>query len=80
MFDFLRSPPKGPRVMTGHASGLITINVEEADDAKREQIKQDLREPVSHAARALPPRGRPLLLGPSRLGHQMAGTVPPTLR
>ena len=45
MFDFLRSPPKGPRVMTGHAGGLITINVEEADDAKREQIKHDLREP-----------------------------------
>ena len=45
MFDFLRSPPKGPRVMTGHASGLITINVEEADDAKREQIKHDLHEP-----------------------------------
>lgn len=45
MFDFLRSPPGGPRVMTGHASGLITINVEEADDPKREQIKHDLREP-----------------------------------
>jgi hypothetical protein len=45
MFDFLRSPPQGPRVMTGHASGLITINVEEADDVKREQIKHDLREP-----------------------------------
>jgi hypothetical protein len=45
MFDFLRSPPNGPRVMTGHAGGLITINVEEADDAKREQIKHDLREP-----------------------------------
>jgi hypothetical protein len=45
MFDFLRSPPKGPRVMTGHASGLITLNVEEADDAKREQIKHELREP-----------------------------------
>jgi hypothetical protein len=45
MFDFLRSQPGGPRVMTGHASGLITINVEEADDAKREQIKHDLREP-----------------------------------
>ena len=45
MFDFLRSPPNGPRVMTGHASGLITINVEEADDAKREQIRHDLREP-----------------------------------
>jgi len=45
MFDFLRSPPNGPRVMTGHANGLITINVEEADDAKREQIKHDLHEP-----------------------------------
>lgn len=45
MFDFLRSPPKGPRVMTGHANGLITLNVEEADDAKREQVKQDLHEP-----------------------------------
>src|SRR5262245_34098393 len=31
MFDFLRSPPNGPQVMTGHASGLITLNVEEAD-------------------------------------------------
>ena len=45
MFDFLRSPPEGPRVLTGHASGLITINVEEADDAKREHIKHQLREP-----------------------------------
>jgi hypothetical protein len=45
MFDFLRSPAIGPRVMTGHASGLITINVEEADDTKRVKIKQDLHEP-----------------------------------
>jgi len=45
MFDFLRSPPIGPRVMTGHASGLVTINVEEADDAKREQIRHQMREP-----------------------------------
>jgi hypothetical protein len=45
MFDFLRSPEKGPRVLTGHASGLITLNVEEADDAKREEIRQDLHEP-----------------------------------
>lgn len=45
MFDFLRSPPKGPRVLTGHAQGVITLNVEEADDAKREKIRQDLREP-----------------------------------
>ena len=45
MFDFLRSPPNGPRVMTGHASGLITLNVEEADDATREHVRHSLREP-----------------------------------
>jgi hypothetical protein len=45
MFDFLRSPAAGPQVMTGHASGLITINVEEADDAKREHIRHLMREP-----------------------------------
>ena len=44
-FDLLRSPPDGPRVLTGHASGLITLNVEEADDSKREKIRHDLREP-----------------------------------
>jgi hypothetical protein len=45
MFDFLRSPPDGPRVLTGHANGLITLNIEEADDAKREKIRLDLHEP-----------------------------------
>jgi hypothetical protein len=45
MFDFLRSPPGGPQVMTGHANGLITINVEEADDSKREQIRHAMHEP-----------------------------------
>ena len=45
MFDFLRSRPGKPAVMTGHANGLITLNIEEADDAKREKIKHDLREP-----------------------------------
>jgi hypothetical protein len=45
MFDLLRSAPGGPRVMTGHASGLITINVEEADDAKREEMKYEMHEP-----------------------------------
>jgi hypothetical protein len=44
-FDLLRLPPGGPRVMTGHASGLITLNVEEADDAKREKIRHALHEP-----------------------------------
>lgn len=45
MFDFLRSPKEGPRVLTGHADGLITLNVEEADDSKRESIRQAMREP-----------------------------------
>ena len=45
MFDFLRSPPDGPRVLTGHANGLITLNIEEADDATREKIRHDLHEP-----------------------------------
>jgi hypothetical protein len=44
-FDFLRSPPDGQRVMTGHASGLITLDVEEADDSRREKIRQLMREP-----------------------------------
>jgi len=45
VFDFLRSPEGGPRVLTGHASGLITLNVEEADDAIREKNRLALREP-----------------------------------
>lgn len=45
MFDFLRSPPGGPRVMTGHASGLVTLNVEEADDSRRERIRHEMHEP-----------------------------------
>lgn len=45
MFDLLRSPPKGPRVLTGHAEGLITLNVEEADDSIREKTRQQMREP-----------------------------------
>jgi hypothetical protein len=45
MFDFLRSPEKGPRVLTGHANGLITLNVEEADDSVREKIRQEMHEP-----------------------------------
>jgi len=45
MFDFLRSPDKGHRFLTGHANGLITLNVEEADDSKREKIRHEMREP-----------------------------------
>lgn len=45
MFDFLRSPAEGPRVLTGHATGLITLNIEEADDSIREKTRHELREP-----------------------------------
>ena len=45
MFDFLRSAAEGQSVMTGHANGLITLNVEEADDARREKIRHALHEP-----------------------------------
>jgi hypothetical protein len=44
-FDILRSPTVGQRVLTGHEDGLITLNVEEADDAARERIRQQLHEP-----------------------------------
>jgi hypothetical protein len=46
-FDFLAAPPtdEAPRVMTGHASGLITLNVAEADDAERERARSAMAEP-----------------------------------
>lgn len=33
------------QTMTGHAQGLITINIAEADDAWRERMRQDMAEP-----------------------------------
>jgi hypothetical protein len=45
MFDFLRSPDNGPHVMTGHNIGLITLNLQEADDAVREAARKAMREP-----------------------------------
>jgi len=44
-FDLLHALPGGPPVMTGHSAGVITIDVEEADDARREQRRSDMREP-----------------------------------
>jgi hypothetical protein len=44
-FDFLRSPAEGPRVLTGHADGIITMNIEEADHSARERIREELHEP-----------------------------------
>lgn len=45
VFDFLADDPKGgAKVITGHADGLITIALNEADDVQREKMRQDLNE------------------------------------
>ncbi len=36
---------EGPQVVTGHAQGLITIDIAEADDAERERHRRDMAEP-----------------------------------
>jgi hypothetical protein len=47
-FDFLegsgRAFREGPRVVTGHAHGVITIDIAEADDAERERQRRDMAE------------------------------------
>ena len=44
-FDLLRAPPGGPPVTTGHDDGIITLDIEEADDSRREGRKAALHEP-----------------------------------
>lgn len=44
-FDFLGPDLNGQQPVTGHAEGLITLNIEEADDARREQLRTELHEP-----------------------------------
>ncbi|KQU87118.1 DNA polymerase III subunit gamma/tau [Variovorax sp. Root318D1] len=44
-FDFLGNMPGAPHVMTGHEHGVITLNAEEAEDAVRERIRAEMREP-----------------------------------
>ncbi len=46
-FEFLADPadPTAPRVLTGHASGVITVNLAEADDPERERRRVQLGEP-----------------------------------
>jgi hypothetical protein len=46
-FEFLgeAQTPHAQRVMTGHDNGVITLALEEADDAKREQARAQMGEP-----------------------------------
>lgn len=49
-FDFLAdSGPDGPKVMTGHDNGVITIAVKEADRAERERMREFMNEPYRTA-------------------------------
>jgi hypothetical protein len=46
-FEFKADPedPAAPHVLTGHANGVITVNVAEADDAERERVRNQFGEP-----------------------------------
>jgi hypothetical protein len=43
--DYTGSDGKVERVLTGHDAGLITLNIAEADDPKREKMRTDMHEP-----------------------------------
>jgi hypothetical protein len=46
IFDFLAAGQQGgPKVMTGHDDGLITLALDEADDVEREKRRRSLHEP-----------------------------------
>lgn len=44
VFDMLEQLPDGPKVLTGHDEGRITLNIAEADDAQREEIRAEMHE------------------------------------
>jgi hypothetical protein len=44
-FRFIGDPPGGPRVLTGHDNGIITVNIAEADDVERERARVSMHEP-----------------------------------
>ncbi|MBC2608106.1 zinc-binding metallopeptidase family protein [Pelagicoccus albus] len=47
LFKFLADPddPNAPPVLTGHAAGVVTLNIAEADDAERERRRTAMGEP-----------------------------------
>lgn len=48
VFDFLANPSdlkSGPKVMTGHEDGVITLALDEANDSRREKIRAAMGEP-----------------------------------
>lgn len=45
VFDVLADPVAGPKVLTGHDEGVITLALSEADDAERERRRTAMGEP-----------------------------------
>jgi hypothetical protein len=52
-YEFKADLPGAP-VLTGHANGVITINLAEADDAERERRRVELGEPYLFAKQSEP--------------------------
>lgn len=44
-FHFLEETDPTQKVLTGHDDGLITLNIAEADDAHREEVRTNMHEP-----------------------------------
>jgi hypothetical protein len=44
-FHFLEETDPKQKVLTGHDDGLITLNIAEADDARREKVRASMNEP-----------------------------------
>lgn len=44
-FDLLAAAADGAPLLTGHNRGLITLNIREADDAYRDQVREAMHEP-----------------------------------
>lgn len=44
-YQFLAQLPGGPKILTGHDQGVITVNIAEADDVTREAQRNKLHEP-----------------------------------
>jgi hypothetical protein len=49
-FDFIGVDLEGNAPMTGHANGLITLDIKEADDAHREQVRAQCTNPIARCS------------------------------
>jgi hypothetical protein len=44
-FDLLHVAADGAPILTGHSAGVITLNIEEAEDSTRERVREQMHEP-----------------------------------